>query len=106
MTYIILTYIKKRDKLHIRKIQKYARIGILEFRDCRLCERRHMMERMWVLVLLVIGVMMLCKPKLMFRIETLFTVKGGEPTELYLILMRLGGLFFTICSIVVAIHYV
>ena len=49
---------------------------------------------------------MLCKPKLMFRIETLLTVKGGEPTELYLILMRLGGLFFIICSIIVAIYYV
>lgn len=106
MTYIILTYMKKHDKLCIREIQKYILIGILELPDCRLCERRYMMERMWVLVLLVIGVMMLCKPKLMFRIETLLTVKGGEPTELYLILMRLGGLFFIICSIVVAIHYV
>lgn len=31
---------------------------------------------------------------------------SGEPTELYLILMRLGGLFFIICSIIVVIYYV
>lgn len=34
------------------------------------------------------------KPGLLWRIEHVFTVKDGEPTELYLALMRLGGGFF------------
>lgn len=64
------------------------------------------MEGLWIAVLLALGAMMVFKPELLFKIENLFVVKNGEPTELYLILMRLGGLFFIICSIVVAIHYV
>lgn len=43
------------------------------------------------------------KPGLLWRIEHVFTVKDGEPTELYLALMRLGGGFFIIAPIVCAV---
>ena len=62
------------------------------------------MEWMWILVLLVVGLMMLFRPELMFKIENLLITKNGEPTEFYLMMMRLGGLFFTICSIVVIFY--
>lgn len=45
-------------------------------------------------MLLALGAMMVFKPELLFKIENLFVVKNGEPTELYMTLMQLGGLFF------------
>lgn len=59
---------------------------------------------LWILVLLALGATMVVKPELLFKIENLFYVKKGEPTELYLVLMRLGGLFFIICSIVMVVY--
>ena len=46
---------------------------------------------------------MLFRPKLLWKIEQLFTVRDGEPTELYLALMKIGGLFFTAASVIVFI---
>lgn len=43
------------------------------------------------------------KPGLLWRIEHVFTVKDGEPTELYLALMRLGGGGFHLAAIVCAV---
>ena len=60
------------------------------------------MDYLWVLVLLILGVCMVCYPK----IENLFTVKNGEPTELYLVLMRIGGVFFIICSVGMIIYLI
>lgn len=62
------------------------------------------MDWLWILVLLVLGATMVVKAELLFKIENLFYVKKGEPTELYLVLMRLGGLFFIICSIVMVVY--
>ena len=59
------------------------------------------MDYIWAVVLLALGLAMLFKPKLLWKIEQLFTVRGGEPTELYLVLMRIGGLFFTAASVIV-----
>ena len=52
------------------------------------------------MLLAILGVAMVIKPELLWRIEHIFTVKDGEPTELYLALMRLGGGFFIIAAIV------
>lgn len=51
------------------------------------------MDYLWPLVLLILGVFMLCYPKTLWKMENLLTVKNGEPTELYLLLMRIGGVF-------------
>lgn len=64
------------------------------------------MNYLWVLVLLILGVCMICSPKILWKIENLFTVKNGEPTELYLVLMRIGGVFFTICSFGIIIYLI
>ena len=37
-----------------------------------------------LLFLLILGILMLFKPELLWKIEHMFTVKNGEPTELYL----------------------
>ena len=61
------------------------------------------MDYIWAVVLLALGLAMLFRPKLLWKIEQLFTVRGGEPTELYLALMKIGGLFFTAASVIVFI---
>jgi metal ABC transporter, nickel uptake transporter family, permease protein cbiQ len=43
---------------------------------------------------------MIFKPELLWKIEHFFSVKGGEPTDLYLGLMRVAGVFFFIASII------
>ena len=48
----------------------------------------------WPVILFLLGLLMLINPKLLWKIENCFTVKDGEPTDLYLTLMRLGGIFF------------
>lgn len=61
------------------------------------------MDCLWVVLLIALGLAMLVKPEFLWRIEHLFTVKNGEPTELYLLLMRVGGVFFAGAGIVVFI---
>ena len=62
------------------------------------------MDYLWPLVLLILGVFMLCYPKMLWKIENLLAVKNGEPTELYLLLMRIGGVFFILCSVSIIIY--
>ena len=52
------------------------------------------MDYIWIVVLIILGLAMLLKPEILWKIENIFTVKNGEPTDLYLTLMRLGGIFF------------
>ena len=47
---------------------------------------------------------MLFKPELLWKIEHMFTVKNGEPRELYLAFMRVGGVFFLIASVVMLVY--
>ena len=57
-----------------------------------------------LLFLLILGILMLFKPELLWKIEHMFTVKNGEPTELYLAFMRVGGVFFLIASVVMLVY--
>ena len=49
-----------------------------------------------LLILLALSLMMLLKPEWLWMAEHWLCVKGGEPTELYIALTRIGGmlLFF------------
>ena len=58
------------------------------------------MDYIWLVALFVLGITMVIKPELLWKIEHIFTVKNGAPTELYLTLMRVGGIFFVIASII------
>lgn len=61
------------------------------------------MDYIWIVVLVLFGFAMLLKPEIIWKIEHIFTVKNGEPTDLYLTLMRLGGIFFIGAGIIVLI---
>ena len=61
------------------------------------------MDYIWIVVLLLLGFAILLKPEILWKIEHIFTVKNGEPTDLYLTLMRLGGIFFIGAGIIVLI---
>ena len=61
------------------------------------------MDGIWLVVLLVLGFSMLFKPEVLWKIENIFSVKNGEPTYLYLALMRIGGIFFIGASMIVFI---
>ena len=61
------------------------------------------MEWVWPVALVFLGVMMLVKPELLWRIEHVFTVKGGEPTQAYLAFMRIGGVVFIAAAIICTI---
>lgn len=61
------------------------------------------MDYIWLFLLFILGIMMIVKPELLWRIEHIFTVKNGEPSDLYITLMRIGGLFFIIASVICTI---
>ena len=61
------------------------------------------MEYLALPALLVLGLFMLLKPELLWKIEHFFSVKGGEPTDFYLAMMRVGGVFFTLIAVGVGI---
>jgi len=58
------------------------------------------MKYLYLLILIVLSVFMIFKPTLLWEIEHFLSVKNGEPTDLYITLMRIGGTFFLISSIV------
>jgi len=58
------------------------------------------MKYLYLLILIVLSVFMIFKPTLLWKIEHFLSVKNGEPTDLYITLMRIGGTFFLISSVV------
>ena len=67
-------------------------------------KRGYYMDYVWLVLLFLLGIMMLIKPEFLWKIEHIFTVKNGEPTDLYMVLMRIGGVFFLIVSIIFVIY--
>lgn len=64
------------------------------------------MEYLGLIALFVLAIMMFWKPELLWKIEHLFSVKGGEPTDFYLSMMRIGGVVFALSAVFIAIQYV
>lgn len=62
------------------------------------------MKIVYVILLIVLGAAMVFKPELLWKIEHFLTTRGGEPSELYLALMRLGGTLFALCGIGMIIY--
>lgn len=54
-------------------------------------------EYIWIVLL---GIAMVGKPDLLWKIEHFWDVKNGEPSELYIALMRVMGTFCIIGSII------
>lgn len=57
------------------------------------------MDSIWIIILFLLSLFMLFKPELLWKVEHFLYVKDGEPTALYLTLMRIAGVFFLIASI-------
>jgi len=81
----------------------YGVCDIINLKNLNLTKACDCVDYLWLVVLFALGVMMAVKPELLWKIEHIFTVKNGEPTELYITLMRLGGGFFVIASIICAV---
>jgi len=49
------------------------------------------MEYVYIVLLLAFGAVMVIKPDLLWKLDHLFTVKNGEPTDFYLAFTRICG---------------
>ena len=63
------------------------------------------MEYVGLVALFVLGILMFIKPEWLWKLEHLFSVKGGEPTDFYLSMTRLGGVVFAVIAVFFAIRY-
>ena len=63
------------------------------------------MKYLYLLILIVLSVFMIFKPTFLWKIEHFLSVKNGEPTDLYITLMRIGGTFFLIASVVMVVFF-
>lgn len=57
------------------------------------------MDFIWIIVLAALGIAMIVKLEILWKIEHIFTVKNGEPSDLYITLMRIGGVVFLLSAI-------
>ena len=64
-----------------------------------------MMKYVGLIALFVLGVLMFWKPELLWKIEHLFSVKGGEPTDFYLSMMRVGGVIFAVIAVIMTVSF-
>lgn len=58
-----------------------------------------------LLVLAALGLLMLWKPRLLWRLDHFLTVKGGEPSELYLAITRITGAVFILGPAIVGLYF-
>lgn len=63
------------------------------------------MAYLGLITLFVLGVLMFLKPEWLWKLEHLFSVKGGEPTDFYLSAMRIGGVMFAVIAVLLAISF-
>lgn len=56
-------------------------------------------------LLLLWGVLMFWKPELMWKLEHAFSVLGGEPTDRYIAMTRIGGVVCAVIAVLFAIKY-
>jgi hypothetical protein len=57
------------------------------------------MEYVLLILLTGLGAAMAAAPRVFWKLEHFFSVKGGEPTELYLALTRLSGALFVLTGL-------
>ena len=51
------------------------------------------MGYMGLIFLYVLSILMIIKPKLLWKIENIFTVRNGEPTDFYITFLRINECF-------------
>lgn len=55
-------------------------------------------------LLVLLGGMMILNPQLLWKMEHFLSVKNGEPSDLYIALMRIGGIVLVICALLVLLY--
>lgn len=63
------------------------------------------MKYIWPILLLILSVFMIFKPEILWKMEHFLSVKGGEPSDLYIAFMRIGGVFFFLSTIIIVIYF-
>ena len=61
------------------------------------------MGYMGLIFLYVLSILMIIKPKLLWKIENIFTV-NGEPTDFYITFLRINGVLLLIGAVIVTIY--
>ncbi len=61
------------------------------------------MGYMGLIFLYVLSILMIIKPKLLWKIENIFTVKNGEPTDFYITFLQINGVLLLIGAVIVTI---
>lgn len=62
------------------------------------------MGYMGLIFLYVLSILMIIKPKLLWKIENIFTVRNGEPTDFYITFLRINGVLLLIGAVIVTIY--
>ncbi len=57
------------------------------------------------IIILVLGLLMLIRPDIIWKIEHFLSVKNGEPTEWYLAITRIIGLGFIFIAVFLTIVF-
>ncbi len=55
------------------------------------------------IILILLGLLMVGKPEVAWDIQHAFSVKNGEPTDYYLRMTRVKGIFYIIAAIVIIV---
>lgn len=58
------------------------------------------MNYIYNVILIIFGLFFIINPRFMWRLEQIIMLKSGEPSKLYIGLMRIGGIGLIIASIV------
>ena len=61
------------------------------------------MGYMGLIFLYVLSILMIITPKLLWKIENIFTVKNGEPTDFYITFLQINGVLLLIGAVIVTI---
>ena len=58
------------------------------------------MDFLWIILLFLIGLVAVIWPDKLWKLEHFLTVKNGEPSEFYLAVSRVAGVFFMLTAII------
>ena len=64
------------------------------------------MDYIWIFVLFLIGLVAVIWPDKLWELEHFLTVKGGEPSEFYLGIRRVAGVFFMLAAIICGLIFI
>lgn len=64
------------------------------------------MDFIWLIVLFLLGLVAVIWPDKLWEIEHFLTVKNGEPSEFYLAVSRVAGVFFMLAAIICGLIFI